>query len=82
LTLEFIFYFLLQTAFDAVKRAWTVLEDKETRKACMEVVEEARGRTRFTPYTVIYSHLADSGCSRFEFKYVKNAKKNTNGRGL
>jgi hypothetical protein len=29
-----------------VKRAWTVLEDKETRKACMEVVEEARGRTK------------------------------------
>lgn len=35
-----------QTAFDAVKRAWSVLEDKETRKACMEVVEEARGRTK------------------------------------
>jgi len=35
-----------QTAFDAVKRAWTVLETKETRKACMEVVEEAKGRTK------------------------------------
>jgi len=35
-----------QTAFDAVKRAWTILEDKATRKACMEVVEEARGRTK------------------------------------
>merc|ERR1711915_947110 len=30
----------------AVKRAWTILEDKNTRKACLEVVEEARGRTR------------------------------------
>jgi len=35
-----------QTAFDAVKRAWSILEDKNTRKACLEVVEEARGRTR------------------------------------
>jgi len=35
-----------QIAFDAVKRAWNLLEDKETRKACLEVVEEARGRTR------------------------------------
>merc|ERR1711892_319742 len=35
-----------QTAFDAVKRAWTILEDKNTRKACMEVVEEATGRTK------------------------------------
>jgi len=34
-----------QTAFDAVKRAWTLLEEKETRKACLEVVEEAKGRT-------------------------------------
>jgi len=35
-----------QTAFDAIKRAWSTLEDKETRKAAMEVVEEARGRTK------------------------------------
>jgi len=35
-----------QTAFDAVKRAWTTLEDKGTRMAAMEVVEEARGRTK------------------------------------
>jgi len=35
-----------QIAFDAVKRAWTVLEQKETRAACMEIVEEARGRTK------------------------------------
>jgi len=35
-----------QTAFDAVKRAWTVLENKDTRKACMEVVDEAKGRTK------------------------------------
>ena len=34
-----------QIAFDAVKRAWTLLEEKETRKACLEVVEEAKGRT-------------------------------------
>jgi len=35
-----------QTAFDAVKRAWSTLEDKGTRMAAMEVVEEARGRTK------------------------------------
>lgn len=35
-----------QTAFDAVKKAWSLLEDKGTRKACMEVVEEATGRTK------------------------------------
>lgn len=35
-----------QIAFDAVKRAWNLLDEKETRKACLEVVEEARGRTR------------------------------------
>merc|ERR1712203_1213551 len=35
-----------QVAFDAVKRAWTVLEGKETRAACMEIVEEAKGRMK------------------------------------
>merc|ERR1711868_158929 len=34
-----------QIAFDAVKRAWNLLETKETRKACLEVVDEAKGRT-------------------------------------
>jgi len=35
-----------QTAFDAVKRAWSSLEDVNTRKAALELVEEARGRTK------------------------------------
>jgi len=35
-----------QIAFDAVKRAWNVLENKATRLACMEVVDEAKGRTK------------------------------------
>jgi len=35
-----------QIAFDAVKRAWSVLEDKATRDRCMELVDEAKGRTR------------------------------------
>merc|ERR1711893_148109 len=35
-----------QIAFDAVKRAWNVLENKATRTACMEVVDEAKGRTK------------------------------------
>merc|ERR1712013_790283 len=30
----------------AVKRAWNVLENKATRQACMEVVDEAKGRTK------------------------------------
>lgn len=33
-------------AFDAVKRAWTVLEDKGTRQACLDLVDEAKGRTK------------------------------------
>ncbi len=33
-------------AFDAVKKAYGMLEDENTRKQCMEVVEEARGRTK------------------------------------
>jgi len=35
-----------QLAFDAVKRAWNSLEDQGTRNAAMEIVEEARGRTK------------------------------------
>jgi len=35
-----------QIAFDAVKRAWTVLEEKATRQRCLELVDEAKGRTR------------------------------------
>jgi len=35
-----------QSAFDAVKRAWSCLEDVNTRKAALELVEEARGRTK------------------------------------
>jgi len=35
-----------QIAFDAIKRAWTVLEDKATRQACLDLVDEAKGRTK------------------------------------
>jgi len=35
-----------QIAFDAIKRAWTILEDKATRQACLDLVEEAKGRTK------------------------------------
>lgn len=35
-----------QAAFDAVKKAYSLLEDEITRKKCYEIVEEARGRTR------------------------------------
>jgi len=35
-----------QVAFDAVKRAWNTLEDQGTKNAAMEIVEEARGRTK------------------------------------
>jgi len=34
-----------QAAFDALKKAFTLLEDEKTRKKCYELVEEARGRT-------------------------------------
>ena len=34
-----------QAAFDAVKKAYGLLDDEKTRKKCYEIVEEARGRT-------------------------------------
>lgn len=34
-----------QAAFDAVKKAYSMLNEEETRKKCYELVEEARGRT-------------------------------------
>ncbi|XP_044756557.1 dnaJ homolog subfamily C member 8 [Coccinella septempunctata] len=34
-----------QQAFEAVNKAWKVLENEVTRKKCMEVIEEAKGRT-------------------------------------
>ena len=33
-----------QQAFEVVNRAWRTLENEETRKKCMDVVEEAKGR--------------------------------------
>lgn len=35
-----------QAAFDAVKKAYEMLSDDNTHKLCMEVVEEAEGRTK------------------------------------
>ena len=37
-----------QAAFDAVKKAYEVLEDEKTRAKCMEIVEEAEGRTKMS----------------------------------
>jgi len=34
-----------QQAFEAVNRAWKTLENEETRQKCMEIIEEAKGRT-------------------------------------
>jgi len=34
-----------QAAFDALRKAHTLLDDEKTRKKCYEIVEEARGRT-------------------------------------
>jgi len=34
-----------QAAFDAVKKAYALLDDEKTRKKCEEIVEEAEGRT-------------------------------------
>lgn len=34
-----------QNAFEAVNRAWKVLENDLTRGKCMELYEEAKGRT-------------------------------------
>lgn len=34
-----------QQAFEAVNKAWKTLENEETRKKCMDIIEEAVGRT-------------------------------------
>lgn len=34
-----------QQAFEAVNKAWVTLENEETRKKCMDIIEEAVGRT-------------------------------------
>lgn len=34
-----------QQAFEVVNRAWKTLENEDSRKKCMDVVEEAKGRT-------------------------------------
>lgn len=34
-----------QAAFDALKKAYALLDDEKTRKKCEEIVEEAKGRT-------------------------------------
>lgn len=34
-----------QQAFEAVNKAWKTLESEETRKKCMDIIEEAKGRT-------------------------------------
>ncbi len=35
-----------QAAFDAVKKAYAMLEDETTRKKCEEIIDEAKGRTQ------------------------------------
>lgn len=34
-----------QQAFEIINKAWKTLEDEETRKKCMYIVEEAKERT-------------------------------------
>lgn len=34
-----------QQAFEAVNKAWKTLENEESRKKCMDIIEEAVGRT-------------------------------------
>lgn len=34
-----------QQAFEAVNKAWKTLENEETRKKCLDIIEEAVGRT-------------------------------------
>lgn len=34
-----------QQAFEIVNKAWKTLENEETRKKCLDIVEEAKGRT-------------------------------------
>lgn len=45
-----------QQAFEAVNKAWKILENEVTRKKCMEVIEEAKGRTDIM--VCIYCHCS------------------------
>lgn len=50
-----------QQAFEVVNRAWRTLENEETRKKCMDVVEEAKGRVDLMVSTDIWLLLHGSG---------------------
>lgn len=42
-----------QQAFEAVNKAWKTLENEETRKKCMDIIEEAVGRTDIMVCTMV-----------------------------
>lgn len=46
-----------QQAFEIINRAWKTLENDETRQKCMDVIEEAKGRTDLMViqfYSIVY----------------------------
>lgn len=49
-----------QQAFEAVNKAWKTLENEETRKKCMDIIEEAIGRTDIMVCKILYNHLCFS----------------------
>lgn len=50
-----------QQAFEIVNKAWKTLENEETRKKCLDIVEEAKGRTDImvgiSPFIVVTNDL-------------------------
>ncbi|XP_023017136.1 dnaJ homolog subfamily C member 8 isoform X2 [Leptinotarsa decemlineata] len=60
-----------QQAFEAVNKAWKTLENEETRKKCMDIIEEAVGRTDimvcvFEYFYQIYGNFVDMERKRRE----------------
>lgn len=48
-----------QMAFDIVARSWKILENDLTRKKCLEVYEEAKGRTDHMVRLLQYFYISN-----------------------
>lgn len=42
-----------QQAFEIINKAWKTLENEDSRKKCMDIVEEAKGRTDLMVSTLV-----------------------------
>lgn len=68
-----------QQAFEIVNRAWKILENELTRKRCLDVYEEAKGRTDHMVWILIWDnkhlHLKINVTYLFLLKISEKKKK-------